>query len=108
SDPACRPAGAASARRLFFPPSYPFGPPASVVFTVWLSRIPALGVGSLSASPRTSAGRASWTRSQTPGSRHGQNEYETVLHVAQSCGSIRQVQPARARYRTALTISRNG
>jgi hypothetical protein len=29
-----------------FPPSKPRSPPASVVLTVWLSMIPALGVGS--------------------------------------------------------------
>jgi len=45
------------------------GPPASVVFTDWLSMMPALGVGSLPAKARISARRAAWTRCQTPLSR---------------------------------------
>src|SRR5437588_449378 len=56
-------------RRPFFPPSYPRGPPASVVFTVWLSRTPALGVSSRSRSLRTSRRSVSCSRSQTPASR---------------------------------------
>jgi hypothetical protein len=44
-------------------------PPFSVVFTVWLSMITALGVGSRPALLRTSSRRASWILSHTPARR---------------------------------------
>src|SRR5262249_44890560 len=53
----------------FFPASYPRGPPASVVFTDWLSITAALGVPSRSSSRRRSTRRAAWTCSIPPASR---------------------------------------
>jgi len=53
-----------------FPPSYPCPPPISVALTVWLSMLPALGVGSRPACRRTGWRKASLRAAQVPSFRH--------------------------------------
>lgn len=48
----------------FLPPSYPWGPPCSVVLTDWLSMMAALGSGSRLAYRRTRSRRTDWIRFQ--------------------------------------------
>ena len=81
-------------------------PPFSVVFTLWLSMMAALGVRSLPSTSRTSGRRVSWTFAHVPSSVHLRKYLYTVCQEGRSCGSIRQAHPVRSTYRLALTTSR--
>jgi hypothetical protein len=48
-------------------------PPFSVVLTLWLSMLPALGVGARPARTRSRSRSAVWMRSQSPLSRHARH-----------------------------------
>jgi hypothetical protein len=82
------------------------GPPFSVVLTVWLSMMAALGVGSLPSASRTLGRKASWMRSQVPSARHLRKYPQAVPQGGRSWGIIRQGQPLRSTYKMAFTTSR--
>jgi len=54
----------------FFAPSYPRTPPTLVVFTDWVSRMPALGWGSRPALVRVFSRSTALIFSQVPSKRH--------------------------------------
>src|SRR5947209_1404574 len=62
------------------------GPPFCAVFTDWLSRIAADGVGSRPACSRTRTRKASCTTSTTPAPRHRQKCSQTSAWGGKSCG----------------------
>jgi hypothetical protein len=70
-------------------------PPFSVVFTDWLSRIPALGWRRLPAATRTSPRSKSCIRCQVPSWRQRQKYWETIGHGGKSWGIRRHAQPPR-------------
>jgi hypothetical protein len=82
------------------------GPPFSVVLTVWLSMMAALGVGALPSASRTLGRKASWMRSQVPSARHRRKYPQAVPQGGRSWGIIRQGQPLRSTYKMAFTTSR--
>ncbi len=55
---------------IFLPPSYPRPSAISVALTVWLSMLPALGLGSFPTATRTIRRRASRISCQVPSDRH--------------------------------------
>src|SRR2546421_11541975 len=91
---------------IFLPASYPRSPPCSVVLTDWLSRMPALGVGSRPCVIRTASRNVVCILSHTPVSRQLQKYVHTVDLHGKSCGNALQAHPPRTRYKMALSISR--
>jgi len=71
------------------------GPPASVVFTLWLSIIAADGLASRPTRSRSAITSAWFIRSKRPSSRQAANQRYTVPHGGKSFGSRRHGQPAR-------------
>ena len=68
------PASPGSGRRPARGQAPPRGPPAPVVFTLWLSMIPADGLASRPAASHAASSRAWWMRRQVPSSRkHGRS-----------------------------------
>ena len=80
-------------------------PPFSVVFTLWLSIMAALGVGSLSSISLTLGRNASWIRSHVPSFLHSLKYLHTVPQGGRSWGIMRQVQPPPRTYTMALMTS---
>ena len=78
----------------------------SVVFTLWLSMMAALGAKSRPSASRTMGRSASWTRSQVPSTDHRRKYLYKVCQGGKSWGAIRQGQPVRSTYRMPLTTSR--
>ena len=81
-------------------------PPFSVVFTLWLSMMAALGAEFRPSASRTMGRSASWTRSQVPSTDHRRKYLYKVCQGGKSWGAIRQGQPARSTYKMPLTTSR--
>ena len=81
-------------------------PPFSVVFTLWLSIIAALGVGSLPTASRTEGRSVSLTRSHVPSIVQLRKYLYRVCQGGRSWGTIRQGHPLRSTYRTPFIISR--
>src|SRR5688572_6309371 len=81
-------------------------PPFSVVLTLWLSIIAALGSGLRPCLMRQSARNPSLIRSHSPLAVHARKYVYTVCHLGKSCGNIRHEQPVRSTYKMAFTISR--
>ena len=81
-------------------------PPFSVVFTLWLSMIAALGVGSLPSASRTQGRSVSLTRSHVPSMVQLRKYLYRVCQGGRSCGTIRQGHPLRSKYRMPFTTSR--
>ena len=69
-------------------------PPFSVVLTLWLSMMAALGSGFLPSASRTMGRSASWTRSQVHSSDHWR---KYLCQGSKSWGAIRQGSPPAAR-----------
>ena len=82
------------------------GPPFSVVFTVWLSIMAALGVGWRPSAARTTGRREACTRSQVPSRVQRRKYLYRVCPGGRSCGTRRQAQPLRSTYRMPCTTSR--
>jgi hypothetical protein len=80
----------------FFPASYPRGPPASVVFTLWLSITAADGLASRPDRSRSSATKWWFIASHTPASRNAANQPYTVCRGGKYLGSIRHATPPRS------------
>ena len=81
-------------------------PPFSVVFTLWLSMIAALGVGFLPSASRTQGRSVSLTRSHVPPMVQLRKYLYRVCQGGRSCGTIRQGHPLRSKYRMPFTTSR--
>ena len=81
-------------------------PPFSVVFTLWLSMIAALGVGFLPSASRTQGRSVSLTRSHVPSMVQLRKYLYRVCQGGRSCGTIRQGHPLRSKYRMPFTTSR--
>ena len=81
-------------------------PPFSVVFTLWLSMIVALGVGFLPSASRTQGRSVSLTRSHVPSMVQLRKYLYRVCQGGRSCGTIRQGHPLRSKYRMPFTTSR--
>ena len=81
-------------------------PPFSVVLTLWLSILTALGSGFLSMLSRYSTRKMSLIRSNTPASRHLMKYQYTLLHGGKSEGIILQEMPPLSTYSIPFTISR--
>ena len=82
------------------------GPPFSVVFTVWLSIMAALGVGWRPSAARTTGRREACTRSPVPSRVQRRKYLYRVCQGGRSCGTRRQAQPLRSTYRMPCTTSR--
>ena len=80
-------------------------PPFSVVLTLWLPMIAALGVASRPPDSRTRGRSASGTRSQVPSLVHWRKYLYSVCQGGRSWGTIRQAQPARSTYKMPLITS---
>ena len=83
-------------------------PPFSVVFTLWLSMIAALGVGSLPSASRTQGRSVSLIRSHVPSILQLRKYLYRVCQGGRSCGTIRQEHPLRSTYRMPFMTSRLG
>ena len=81
-------------------------PPFSLVWTDWLSRMAALGVGSRPSDSRTLGCKVPWMRSQVPSIRHCLKYHQTVPQGGKSWGIMRQGQPLRSTYKVPLMTSR--
>ena len=77
-------------------------PPFSVVFTLWLSMIAALGVGFLPSASRTQGRSVSLTRFHVP----SMVQLRKYLYRACQGSSIRQGHPVRSTYSVELTTCR--
>ena len=86
----------------------PAPPPFSVVLTLWLSTIAALGLLLRPAFRRVFSRKVSCTFSHTPAFRQRRKYVYTVCHFGKSCGRSRHAHPVRNKYRMALMISRSG
>ena len=77
-------------------------PPFSVVFTLWLSMIAALGVGFLPSASRTQGRSVSLTRSHVPPMVQLRKYLYRVCQGGRSCGTIRQGHPLRRQIQDAV------
>ena len=81
-------------------------PAFSVVLTLWLSMMAALGMASRPSFSRTWPRSASSTRSQVPSARHFRKYRHTVPQGGRSWGTIRHGMPPRKTYSMPFTTSR--
>lgn len=81
-------------------------PPFSVVLTVWLSMMAALGVASRPCCSLSLQRRTPSIRSHVPSLRQVLKYHQTVPQAGRSCGIMRQLIPPRSTYRIPLTTSR--
>ena len=93
---------------LFFPASKPVGPPTSVHFTLWLSRMAAVGVACRPSACRTLSRSRSCIRSRSPSRLQRMYHLKTVDHGGKSWGNDLHETPVLVRYRIAFRNSRGG
>ncbi len=88
------------------PPSKPRGPPRSVVFTDWRSRMPVAGRRVLPAARRTFSRRVAWMAARVPSLCQRRKSWKPMRSVGRSVGSDRHAPPVRATDRMPSTMSR--